>query len=852
IVEDQTLELLSLNSELKDANSSKKQTVLKQMDEIVKDRENLLSSLIEKDPKEILKIALSNKMRRFLPASIQNEVEKETSLEGSLEVFHSDNLDEGRSRFYYFLKKADGKRISLHFADGEPKVLSGSKVKVTGLLLGKKMVVASSGGKYFKVLKEADVLAAATEKKVAVLLFNFQNDTSEPLNQDFARGVTFTNSNSATAYYKEISFDNLSLVGNIRQDGDVFGWYTIPFNNTNCSFSNVINWANAARSAAAADGFAISNYNYEIYAFPRTSACHWGGLAVISGSGSWINGSGNFNLRIVAHELGHNFGAHHANTLKCTDANGNRVPISTNCISIEYGDPFDIMGGSTKHMNNFHKGRLGWYEPANTQTVTSNGTYTIVPIEKKLGGVQALRIPRDVNQNGNISKYYYLEYRQPFGFDNFSTSNSVVNGVSIRLAPNYNVFQRPALIDTNTSTGSFKDAALAVGQTFFDPIKNITISTISKDSNRATVEISFGSQPCVRVNPSISVTPLSQWGDPGQTLSYQVRVTNNDSLACSSSTFLTTATLPAGFSQSPTSFSASLSPQNNLTRTINITSLNNTVDGFYTFTQTATNTSASAFSASVSANYNVGSTDINPPTVSITSPSNGATVSDTTIISVSATDNVGVNNVKFYVDNSLKSTDTSSPYNFSWNTKTVSNGSHTLLAKAFDNAGNVGTSATVLVNISNEKPDIQSPSVPTGLKAKAFSSTRIDLTWNASSDNVGVAGYRIYRNTKLIKTTTAKGYRDTKVSAGKTYSYQVAAFDAAGNTSAKSSVVKVGTPGTGTPKKKGDLNGDGRINIRDLSILISRWGTKGGVADINGDGRVNIRDLSILISQWGK
>ncbi|MCH7541882.1 hypothetical protein IH981_03885, partial [Patescibacteria group bacterium] len=184
----------------------------------------------------------------------------------------------------------------------------------------------------------------------------------------------------------------------------------------------------------------------------------------------------------------------------------------------------------------------------------------------------------------------------------------VVNGVSIRLAPNYNVFQRPALIDTNTSTGSFGDAALAVGQTFFDPIKNITIRTISKDSNRATVEISFGSQPCVRVNPSISVTPLSQWGDPGQTLSYQVRVTNNDSLACSSSTFLTTATLPAGFSQSPTSFSASLSPQNNLTRTINITSPNNAVDGFYTFTQTATNTSASAFSASVSANYNMANT----------------------------------------------------------------------------------------------------------------------------------------------------------------------------------------------------------------------------------------------------
>ncbi|MCH7541881.1 hypothetical protein IH981_03880, partial [Patescibacteria group bacterium] len=386
-VKKQTLELIKQSRMVKKSGNL---SPLSQIELSAKSRRENLSALMETNPEQVLKIALSNKMRRFLPASIQSEVERETSLEGSLEVLHSDNFDEGRGRFYYSLKKADGKRISLHFAGDEPEVLSGSKVKVTGLLLGKKMVVASSGGKDFKVLKKADVLAVSTVKKVAVLLFNFQNDTRQPFNQDFVRGVTFTNSNSATAYFKEISFDNLSLVGKIRQDGDIFGWYTIPFTNTTCSNLDVFNWANAARSAAVADGFAISNYNYEIYAFPRASACHWGGLGVISGSGAWINGSGNFNLRIVAHELGHNFGVHHANTLRCTDSNGKRVPISTSCISIEYGDPFDIMGSSTKHMNNFHKGRLGWYEPTNTQTVTSNGIYTIVPIEKKLGGVQSL------------------------------------------------------------------------------------------------------------------------------------------------------------------------------------------------------------------------------------------------------------------------------------------------------------------------------------------------------------------------------------------------------------------------------------------------------------------------------
>ena len=61
------------------------------------------------------------------------------------------------------------------------------------------------------------------------------------------------------------------------------------------------------------------------------------------------------------------------------------------------------------------------------------------------------------------------------------------------------------------------------------------------------------------------------------------------------------------------------------------------------------------------------STD-NPPTVSITSPANGATVSNTVTVSADATDDNGINKVEFYLDSDLKSTDTSSPYSWSWDT----------------------------------------------------------------------------------------------------------------------------------------------------------------------------------------
>ncbi len=93
--------------------------------------------------------------------------------------------------------------------------------------------------------------------------------------------------------------------------------------------------------------------------------------------------------------------------------------------------------------------------------------------------------------------------------------------------------------------------------------------------------------------------------------------------------------------------------------------------------------------------------DTTPPTTSITAPANGATVSATVSVTASASDNVGVTKVEFYLDGTLKSTDTTSPYAWSWDTTTAANGSHALVSKAYDAAGNIGTSATVTVTVSN-------------------------------------------------------------------------------------------------------------------------------------------------------
>ncbi len=96
-----------------------------------------------------------------------------------------------------------------------------------------------------------------------------------------------------------------------------------------------------------------------------------------------------------------------------------------------------------------------------------------------------------------------------------------------------------------------------------------------------------------------------------------------------------------------------------------------------------------------------GGGDTTPPTTAITAPANGATVSGTVSVTASASDNVGVTQVQFYIDGVLASTDTTSPYSYSWNTTAVANGSHTIYSRASDAAGNTGTSSTVTVTVSN-------------------------------------------------------------------------------------------------------------------------------------------------------
>lgn len=111
------------------------------------------------------------------------------------------------------------------------------------------------------------------------------------------------------------------------------------------------------------------------------------------------------------------------------------------------------------------------------------------------------------------------------------------------------------------------------------------------------------SAQCVRANPTVTISPSSQSGTAGQTLTYTVSVVNNDNAACGASTFTLSASCPQGWSCILAPTSLTISPGSSSSTTINVTSPSTAPPGTYTFSVTATNSNNPSYSGTGSANY---------------------------------------------------------------------------------------------------------------------------------------------------------------------------------------------------------------------------------------------------------
>ncbi len=185
--------------------------------------------------------------------------------------------------------------------------------------------------------------------------------------------------------------------------------------------------------------------------------------------------------------------------------------------------------------------------------------------------------------------------------------------------------------------------------------------------------------------------------------------------------------------------------------------------------------------------------DTTPPTTSITAPANGATVSGTVSVTATASDNVGVTKMEIYIDGVLSNSNTNATsLTFSWNTTAVANGSHTIQSKAYDAAGNVGSSTTITVTVSNSAPDTTPPT--TSITAPANGATvsgTINVTATAS-DNVGVTKMEIYIDgalkTSNTNATSLTYSWNTTTAANGAHTITSKAYDAANNVGTSSTV----------------------------------------------------------------
>ncbi|MES2128410.1 MAG: CehA/McbA family metallohydrolase [Pseudomonadota bacterium] len=159
----------------------------------------------------------------------------------------------------------------------------------------------------------------------------------------------------------------------------------------------------------------------------------------------------------------------------------------------------------------------------------------------------------------------------------------------------------------------------------------------------------------------------------------------------------------------------------------------------------------------------------------------------TITLSANASDTVGVTLVEFYIDNALKSSTNVAPYSASYNSTLLANGSHSLVARAYDAASNVGVSNPVSFSVNNTVVDGTPPVVSA---SESGSSGTITLSATAS-DNIGVAKVEFYIDGALNATVTSSPFSVTTNSAllaNGSHVLTARAYDAAGNNTISSGV----------------------------------------------------------------
>lgn len=415
------------------------------------------------------------------------------SVTGRLVATVSDEFAEGRSETLIGVEDDEGGLVRLTGVErADVAHLVGRTVTARGRSAsgGAVRVAASdvrpagSSGDAGSVAEAARVPHPTGPRTISVLavVIRFADDpTATTPSTSSVSSRLFSGAQSVKGYYSDATDGLWTLTGR------AVGPYTVTRPRADsCTRSDYTAWASAAADAALARGADPADHDHLMVVLPTPARaaddpCGWAGLAEVPGDTSWINEQ-TPTVRVMAHELGHNFGEGHASTYRCTSG-GSYVPLAEpgSCTPLsEYGDPFSVMGMTTRLHHAVSRQHFRLLNPRDLEGGEAE-TVRLAPADS-ITGIRELRIDR------GDGTWLTVEYRRPTGiFDSFSPGDPVVTGVTVRLesGPVDNTW----LVDLRPSTTSGADAPMQPGGALVDPVTGSRIALVRADADAATVRV---------------------------------------------------------------------------------------------------------------------------------------------------------------------------------------------------------------------------------------------------------------------------------------------------------------------------------------------------------------------------
>ncbi len=555
-------------------------------------RRHELADLIDQNPRRALELAVPVSLRRQLPEEVLAQLEERIAGRGDLQVIAAVAAP-GRALRVRPVERLvtmrDGREFAAFTYGQRELVPTRPDISVQGIALDGKLALAELPGRIMEPVEVADLGAAAdgavcptsgkitattpeevvvdwdgaahtffcgpghaldeliaasgdeatagsggggviaqsanTEgpKKLLIIRVDFPDAAGQVVGDDTLTSLI----NNMAAHWAEMSFGKMSWAA-IGAGSNFTPTLRLP--NGHASYTNLGAMLAAARTAATAAGFNYTNYTHEVVVTGDKPDVGFGGVAYVGARGSWLANS-QWNLGVCSHEVGHNFGLNHSGFWDTTD--GTVIGAGA---AVEYGNPFDQMGGASSsrdaHFGARQKNYLDWIADADVVKITTDGSTTtrIRAFDKTAAaGAKAIAVDRTGTTND-----YWMEYRQTYTDTNLWMRDGVLLNWGDVTINN----MKPVLLDWAPGTSSKDDCPVLIGRTFSDAAAGIHLTPLLRgaDANGVSwidVRVNRGAfagnrKPTVTVaatnlNPAVStgVTFTATATDPdGDVLGY--------------------------------------------------------------------------------------------------------------------------------------------------------------------------------------------------------------------------------------------------------------------------------------------------------------------------------------------